>query len=123
MPKYYPSAVPFRNQTAENTETVEPSSPSVVEESPEPVIVAGMISEMLISEAEAAELDKLRNFIQSEVLIPPHYGEDDIMISITEESSSVEDDKGAIQFLLESEFAEYGDNPVIESDIAELGAM
>jgi hypothetical protein len=124
MPKYYPSAVPFRNQTAENTETVEPSSPPVVEESPEPVIVAGMISRMLISEAEAAELDKLRNFIQSEVLIPPHYGEDDIMINITEESRSAEeDDEGVIQFLLESEFAEYGDNPVIESDIAELGAM
>ncbi len=123
MPKYYPSAVPFRHQTAENTETVESSSPSVVKESPEPVIVAGMISKMLITEAEAAELDKLKNFIQSEVLIPPHYGEDDIMINITEESSSVEDDEGVIQFLLESEFAEYSDNPVIESDIVDLGAM
>jgi hypothetical protein len=82
-----------------------------------------MISKMLITEAEAAELDKLRNFIQSEVLIPPHYGEDDIMINITEDSSSAEDDEGVIQFLLESEFAEYGDNPVIESDIADLGAM
>jgi hypothetical protein len=124
MPKYYPSAVPFRHQTAENIETVEPtSSPSVIEDSSEPVIVAGMISKMLITEAEAAELDKLRNFIQSEVLIPPHYGEDDIMINITEESSSAEDDDGVIQFLLESEFAEYGDNPVIESDIVDLGAM
>ncbi len=124
MPKYYPSAVPFRYQTAENIETVEPSSPPlVVEDSSEPVIVAGMISRILISEAEAAELDKLRNFIQSEVLIPSHYGEDDIMINITEESSSAEDDEGVIQFLLESEFAEYSDNPVIESDIADLGAM
>ena len=126
MPKYYPSAVPFRYQTVENvenTETVETSSPPVVEDSSEPVIVAGMISKMLITEAEAAELDKLRNFIQSEVLIPLHYGEDDIMINITEESSSAEDDEGVIQFLLESEFAEYGDNPVIESDIADLGAM
>lgn len=123
MPKYYRPAVPFRHQTAENIETVEASSPPVVEDSSEPVIVAGMISKMLITEAEAAELDKLRNFIQSEVLIPPHYGEDDIMINITEESSSAEDDEGVIQFLLESEFAEYDDNPVIESDFADLGAM
>jgi len=124
MPKYYPSAVLFWRQTAENTETVETSSPSVVEESPEPVIVAGMISRMLISEAEAAELEKLRNFIQSEVLIPPHYGADDIPINITEESRSTEeDDEGVIQFLLEGEFAEYGDNPIIEPDVADLGAM
>lgn len=130
MPKYYPSASLFRYQTVENaenvenTETVETGSPPVLEDSSEPVIVAGMISKMLITEAEAAELDKLRNFIQSEVLIPPHYGEDDIMINITEESRSTEeDDEGVIQFLLEGEFAEYGDNPVIESDIVDLGAM
>ncbi len=126
MPKYYRPAIPFQYQTVEDVENIEPvetSSPPAVEDSSEPVIVAGMISKMLITEAEAAELDKLRKFIQSEVLIPPHYDGYDILVNTSEESKSTEDEEGVIQFLLEGEFAEYGDNPIIEPDVADLGAM
>jgi hypothetical protein len=122
MFRYYPSVNPFRPQRAENIEMVEDSFPSVVEDSPEPVLVAGIISRVLITEAEAAELEKLRSFTQSETLTVPYYY-DDVLVDMNGDASGTEDDIGIIQFLLDSEFAEFDESPTVESDDSEFDTM
>jgi hypothetical protein len=128
MLRYYPPAGSVRLQRGENIEMIEDSSPPVVpvvEDSSEPVLVAGIISEVLITEVEAAELEKLKAFIQSETLTLPYYyyDDDDVLADTTGEVRGTEDDEGVIEFLLENEFVEFDESPMIESDGTEFGTM
>jgi hypothetical protein len=118
---YYPFAGSVRSQGAkEDIEVVQDSSPSLVEYSSEPVLVAGMISEVLITEVEAAELKKLDIFTRSETLTPPYYYHDsDSLIDTTGEAGDTQDDEGFIQFL-ENKLSEFGENPMIESEDVEF---
>ena len=92
-------------------------------DSPEHILVAGIISETLITEAEAAELRKLKSFVQSEALTLPYYQEEDAFTYTDGESSNLDDNEEFIKYLLESEFAEFDESPIIESDGIEFGAM
>ena len=117
--KYYPGVVTAWLQKTESVESAE----IVQEDSPEDVLVAGIISEMLITEEEAAELRKLKSFIQSEAITIPYYQEDDVVTYAEGELTSSEDAEEVIKYLLESEFVEFDQNPIIESDGIEFGAM
>jgi hypothetical protein len=121
--RYYPPAPSsIQLRAPESVRMVEGRSPSAVEHSSEPVLVAGVISEVLISEEEAAKLKKLRSFIQSETLMLPHYY-DDVLVDMSEEASGTEDDEGFIQFLLENGFVEFDESSMVESDVNEFGTM
>ncbi len=122
MIRYYPPARPVQLQTVENPEPEIVQVDSSSEDSSEQMLVAGIISKVLISEAEAAELKKLKNFIQSETLVL-QYQHDDILVDTGWEAASTEDDEGVIQFLLENEFAEFDDSTVVETDIGGLAKM
>jgi|GEM_PF-1883062 len=120
--RYYPSRNPFGVQEPVNIEMAEDSSLPSVKDSSEPVLVAGIISKVLITEAQAAELEKLERFTQSELLtLPYHY--DDVLVDMSGDVSGTEDDSGIIQFLLESEFAEFDENTMVESDDSEFERM
>ena len=110
-----PSPVPAPIQRSENIEIVESSS--------EPILIAGMISEVLITEAEAAELRKLRSFIQSDTLTFADYEYYEILAGMRGEASGSEEDGGYIDFLLENGFEEFGDSSTEGSDSGELGAL
>lgn len=114
MMRYYPAANPPQIQVAENTEIAENSS--------EQELVVGLISRVLITEAEAAKLKELRNFTQPETLTA-EYHYDEILAETSWEASPTEDDEGFIQFLLDNEFAEFDDNTVVESEIGDLVNM
>ena len=61
----------------------------------------------MITEAEAAELKKLKGLTQSETPTLLYY-HGDILIDTSGETGSAEDEEGFIQFLLENdEFAEF----------------
>jgi hypothetical protein len=124
MLRYYPPANPDGPQRAGNIEMVESSFPSVTEDSSERAIftVAGIISNVLITEAEAEELKKLESIAQLETLTLPNYYYDDVLMDIGDEVSGAGDDEGVIQYL-ENEFAEFGESPMIEPDDSEFGTM
>jgi len=123
MLRYYYSAGSLRPKRSGNIEVVEDGSPSmIVEDSTESVLVAGIISKVLITETESEELKKLKSFIQSESLPLPHYY-DDLLIDMSGDVGSTEDNGGVIQFLLESDFAEFDENPMVESDDGEFETM
>lgn len=121
--KYLSPVSLVQPQKAENIGMLGGSSPFVVENSSEQVLVAGVISKVLITEAEALELRKLKNFVQSETLTVPYYHDDDVLVDMSGETSGTEDEEDIIQFLLENEFAEFDENPVIESDGSEFLTM
>ena len=68
-------------------------------------------------------MKKLKNFAQSEALSIPYYHEDDVLTYTELELGNTEDDDEVIQFLLENDFAEFDENPIIESDGIDSGAM
>ena len=121
--EYLPPVRLVQPQKAENIGMLGGSSPSVVEDSSEQVLVAGAISKVLITEAEALELRKLKNFIQSETLTVPYYHYDDVLVDMNGETSGTEDEEDIIQFLLENEFVEFDENPMMESDGSEFLTM
>lgn len=123
--KYYPDNS-VQVQRAGNIETMESSSSPVVEDSSEPTLVIGIISRVLITEEEAAELRKLKDFIQSEMVMPSYYNYDDydsVPADMSGDASDVEDEGEVIQFLLENGFEEFDESPMIESDGGEFGTM
>ncbi len=126
MLKYYPFTEPVQpQQRPENVEMVESIPASVIEEdSSEHALVAGIISEVLITEAEVAKLKELKNFTQSEPLTLSYYYDDDYgLADLNGETNGTGDDEEIIQFLLESEFAEFEESSMIESDGSEFGSM
>jgi hypothetical protein len=121
--KYLPPVSLVQPQRAENIGMLGDSSPFVVEDNSEQVLVAGVISKVLITEAEALELRKLKNFIQSETVTVSYYQGDDVLVDMSGEMSGTEDEEDIIQFLLENEFAEFDESPVMESDGSEFLTM
>ena len=130
MLQYYPNDRPAWLQTVENIEITRsrPLTLTTVKDTSEPVLIAGMISEMLITDAELAELENLKSFIQSEDLALSYQYYDDVIgyagdLDEEPRETETEDNEGIIQFLLESGFAEFDEATIIEFDSAEFGAM
>ena len=117
---------PIHMQRASNTEIRRNVSPSRMESDSKSTFVTGIISELLITEADAEKLKELRNAIQPEIQVFPygyHYDDDDdILINVGEDTDAASDDKEIIQYL-EDEFAEFDEDPMMESDDSEFGAI
>lgn len=128
MLQYYPYDRPAWLQAAKNIEIIRSRPPIIVKNTSEPVLIAGMISEMLITDAELAELEKLKSFIQSEYPALSYQYYDDVIgyagdLDEEPRETETEDNEGIIQFLLENGFAEFDEATIMESDSGEFGAM
>ena len=111
-----------------NVDTVVDSSSEEGKDSSEPVLVAGMISKVLISESEAAELRELKSFLQSETSALQDYiysgnYSGGHTIDMEWEAIDTGNDEGLIEYLLQNGFEEFGERSMIESEDGELGTM
>jgi len=109
---------PIRIQRANNTATRERASLTTTEVASESTLVAGIISELLITEAEAQKLKELKSAVQPETLVFPygyHYDDDD-------DANTTLDSKEVIQYL-EDKLAEFDEGSMMESDDGEFGAI
>lgn len=116
---------PIHIQRASNTEIRQNASLSKTESGSEYALIAGIISELLITEAEAEKLKELRNAIQPETLVFPYgynYDDADVLIDMSEDTSAAPGYKEIIKYL-EDEFAELDEDPMMESDDSEFGAI
>jgi hypothetical protein len=130
MLRYYPYDRPFWLQSPENIEIIRNRSLPRVQSTSEPAIIAGIISDILITDAEVKELEKLKNFIQSEdpALAYQYYdGVTDYPGELDEEMQKqkldIQDREEIIQFLLENGFVEFEEATITESDSDEFGSM
>ena len=117
---------PILVQRASNTAIAKDASPSTLENSSESTLVAGIISELLITEAEAEILRELRSAIQSEAMVFPYddnYDDADVLIDVSGRTDTTTADDEKIIKYLEDNFAEFDDGPMIESDDSEFGAI
>ena len=128
MLRYYPYERPIWLQRAQNIEIIRSQSLPKAKETSEPALVAGIISDVLITDAELAELEKLKSFILSEdPALAYQYDED--VINYTDDlgdgvrETETQDNEGIIKFLLENGFMEFDEATGIESDSGEFGAM
>jgi hypothetical protein len=103
-------------------ETSKENLSNSIEESSERELVAGLISQVLITDSEAVELKKLKNFIQSDVLTL-QYNYDDVLDDLNSEIKSKSNEEGVIEFLLENEFVEFSEGSMMDSEIVGLGKM
>jgi len=110
--KHYPSGESAPTQEANVTEKAETNPQFTAMDSSESLLVAGLISEVFITDAQAEEL---KNLSQLETLTTPYQYYDDIMIDTDTEASSSEGKGELIESLLEDEFIDFGEMP-IESD-------
>jgi hypothetical protein len=95
------------------------------EDASEFALVAGAISRVLITEAEAEKLRELRSASQPETpMFPyyPHYDDSDALIDTRGEADTTQNNEDVIKYL-EDEFAEFDENLMIESDDTEFGAI
>ena len=116
---------PILVQRASNVGTMSGISSSTAESSPESIFLAGVVSELLITEAEAEKLRELGSAIQSETFVFPydyHYDNADALIEVNEGTDTTVDDEEVIQYL-EDRFVEFDEGPVIESDYGEFGEI
>lgn len=116
---------PIHIQRASNTEIRRNASLSRMESDSKSTFVTGIISELLITEADAEKLKELRDAIQPEIQVFPygyHYDDDDVLIDVSEDAGAASDDKEIIRYL-EDEFAEFDEDPMMESDDSEFGAI
>ena len=130
MLRYYPYAKPVWLQRAQNIEIIRSRSLPKAKETSEPALVAGIISDVLITDAELAELEKLKSFIQSEDPALAYQFYDDVTDYTAElgsetqtQKTETEDKEDIIQFLLENGFVEFEEATIIESDSGEFGSM
>ena len=89
------------------------------------MLVAGVISEVLISEADAEKLRELQNTIQTETLAFPYYlsyDEEDVLTDTSGETDTIPDKDKVIQYL-EDEFTEFDRSLMVEPDDGEFGAI
>lgn len=127
---HYPLSGPTELAKQENIKAAERTSlgslaeSDTLEYSSESMLVAGLISSVLITESEAAELEKLKNYNQSEILTPSHYYYyEGILAEMIREARDAKNDEDVIHSLLNNEFTEFIENPVIESSGSEFGTM
>lgn len=116
---------PIHIQRASNIEISGNAYLSRTESDSESTLVTGIISELLITEADAEKLEELRNALQPEIQVFPygyHYDDDDDLINVGEDADGASDDKEIIRYL-EDEFAEFDEDPMMESDDSEFGAI
>lgn len=130
MLRYYPYDKPVWLQSPENIQIIRNRSLPRAQGISEPAIIAGIISDVLITEAEVKELEKLKSFIQSEDPAFAYQYYDDVTDytgELTKETQTRKTDTGdkeeIIQFLLENGFVEFEEATIIESDSGEFGSM
>lgn len=111
-------------QIADSIQATE--DPSLTKDSSGSMLVAGVISEVLITEAEAEKLKSLSGTAQPGIPVFPyyyHYGDDDEdLIDTNSDTDTVLDDEDVIKYL-EDEFAEFDKDPMMESDDGEFDAI
>ncbi len=120
-----PAIRPILVQRASNAGMIKDTSSSTMEGSSESTLIAGIISELLITAVEAEKLRELRSAIQSEAAIFPyddHYDDADILIDVSEGTDTTAGKEEIIKYL-EDNFAEFDGGPMIESDDSEFGAI
>ena len=129
MLQYIPYDRPVWLQSAEDIQITR-NRPIKTEEASEPALIAGIISDALITDAEVKELEKLKSFIQSEDPSLAYQYYEDITDYTAELSSETQTQKAEtgdkddiIQFLLENGFVEFEEATIIESDSGEFGSM
>ena len=96
--------------------------PSPEESGSESMLVTGVISRVLLTEAEAEKLKELGGAVQPETPMFPHiyrYGAADVLIDVSEDTDTVLNGKDVIQYL-EDRFTRF-DESLIGIDDSELG--
>ena len=120
--RHYMVPKPLEIQKTENA-VVETTSQPLLEDDSESMLIANVISEVLITEEEAVELRELTDLAQPEITAISYQSYDDPLVDVRAEPRDAESDEEFIQFLLENEFAEFDDSPMMEADSGEFGAM
>lgn len=108
----------------DDTEIAQDTSRSAADESLESSTVAGIISNTLITEAEAQKLKELSSTDQTEVPVFPYsYQYDDENPGETSDKAEVKADKEDVIQFLQEKFKDYDENLMEESDESIFGAI
>ncbi|MBD3183680.1 hypothetical protein GF312_15420 [Candidatus Poribacteria bacterium] len=85
---------------------------------PESVIIAGEISRILITESEAAEIEKLEDFTYTEPIFPFQH-EEEYSTKISDKNQdkiNTDNNEGYIEFMLENGFEDIGGSSITDSE-------
>jgi hypothetical protein len=116
---------PIQIERASNIGIVKSVVPSATKSDSDPMYVAEVISEVLITEAEAEKLRELQNTIQQEISVFPYYlyyDESDILIDTGEDTDTTSDREDVIKYL-EDEFTEFDESLITGSDDSVFGEI
>lgn len=117
---YHPSLSSIEINSSKVTQVTTDTKPSMIRYGSEPLLIADIISDVLITETQMAELKKLENYSRPESL---YYYYDDALNDVLVELDSIKENDGLIRSLLNNELAEFDDSQMLDSSIDEYGSM
>jgi hypothetical protein len=116
---YHPSSSSIKLSDSKKIDAMAYKSKNTREYGSEPKLVANVISDVLITETQAAEIKKLVDFQQSENPYYYEYTLNDVLVEL----GNTKESEGLIRSLLNDEFTLFDDNQSLEFSNDEYGSM